>query len=202
MITTKKLEQLLEMGLDMNHYFVIHCLQNGESLPQHQKITSSLLTLERKQLVVLAGGQYHLTSEGQKLYEEEGKSVKPKVPSSVMNIQDLQAKLRDKLKSIKGKTQVAGFGNVYFIPSTKDLEDFLARFRRKYPQLWDERKIEKCLLQHVEKCAKADKFSPAVKYFIIKEGTGSQLAAALESFEEGEDVETQHKIIDTKDLFE
>jgi len=110
---------------------------------------------------------------------------------------------QNSLLSTYGKKQVQGFGGTYFIASIKELEEFLNRFWKKYPECKDMVKITKILKQHVEKCGKSGKFAPAVKYFIGKttdDGYVSQLAGAFENYEEPEK-EEKIEPKDIKNLF-
>lgn len=100
------------------------------------------------------------------------------------NYSDLKKELSDKLNELYGKKQIIGFGDVYFIPTDKELESHIKRFLREYPQANDMAKIKKILFNHIETCVKNRNFAPAIKYFIHKQGFGSRLAAAYESFEE------------------
>lgn len=148
-------------------------------------------------------GVYDITDSGKRILSdiEEEKTVEKVIPkASKISIEGLHKALQDRLFEKKNKRQVVGFGGVYFIPALKDLETFLGRFRRQYPEKYDLEKIQGCLLKHIDNCCKKDAFAPAIKYYIIKEGTGSQLAAALETYEEVEQ-ETQFKVTQTKDLF-
>ena len=145
--------------------------------------------------------KWEVTEEGKKLYDD--KVVVQKIFVD-MSYEELHKSLQNKLFSFKKKKQITGFGGVYFIPTARELEEFLLRFRRKYPELWDMKKIEKALLFHIERCCKRDSFAPAVKYFIIKDGTGSALAAALEILEDDEEIDEdkqQYNIVNTKDMF-
>ena len=191
-----------------------------ELMQEFPRMTPCILTLQRKGLVTVVRSTYEITLEGRQALEQ----LLPKIPKTTGNkeiivaadivqapkkpapaaldVTQMHVNLQNKLHSYIKKKQVTGFGNVLFIPSVKDLEEFLLRFRRKYGELWDAEKVEKVLLRHVEDCAKRQKFSPAVKYFIIKEGTGSQLAAALENFNETPIEDEQHNLTNTKDLFE
>ena len=165
---------------------------------------SWLLTLERKGLIVNVDDNWFITEDGKDLYKQiEGEiQTEIKIATKIADISALHVSLQNHLQQRKKKKNVLGFGNVYFIPSVKDLEVFLNRFRKNYPKLWDIDKIEKCLIRHMDNCIKRDVFAPAIKYYIIKESTGSQLASALESFEDTDDKETQFEIKQTKDLFE
>jgi len=208
-MNTQLYKLLLENGLDANHYVLMTFLQNGDPLGELEKnprVLAWLLTLERKELVIKANG-YDITEAGRRLLtviNSGGVAVEERVEKSPqVTIASVHASLQDALVAVKNKKQVVGFGGVYFIPSLRDLEEFLNRFRRKYPELWDLAKIQKCLVTHVTKCAKLDKYAPAVKYYIIKEGTGSQLAAALEAYEDvAEEKEKQFKVKETKSYFE
>ena len=98
----------------------------------------------------------------------------------------LHLTLQNKLLSLTGKKQIIGFGGVYFLPTKTELKDFLTRFWNKYPKYRDTEKISKILVKHIESSKKKNSFAPAIKYFIYKQGTGSQLANAYENFEEQE----------------
>lgn len=92
----------------------------------------------------------------------------------------LHKNLQEKMISLTGKKQIQGFGGIYFIPTIKELEEFLLRFWKIYPEFKDNTKITKCLINHVENCIKSNKFAPAIKYYIFKVGSGSQLASAYD----------------------
>lgn len=104
-----------------------------------------------------------------------------------VNYQKLLSMLQSVLETTYGKKQVKGFGNVYFLPTSKEIEAFLVRFWKQYPKYTNIAKIESILCSFVRKCAKTNKFAPAVKYFIGKstnDGYVSQLASAYENYEE------------------
>jgi hypothetical protein len=161
-----------------------------------------LNTLVRKSYLFKGVNQWEITEKGREFYKSITEEVKETPIQIVMPISDLHKSLQEKLFSLTQKRQVAGFGNVYFIPSSRDLEVFLTRFRIQYPELYDLNKIQGCIHKHIEKCAKSGRYSPAIKYFIIKDGAGSQLAAALEMYEDSViEEDKQHQITNTKDLF-
>lgn len=216
------IEKIFKEGIDLNGFILLSMIKNGEdflSLLGIKRIEGLMNVIQRKGLVT---DKYKLTESGDKLLQEIGVE---KVPAlDVKSLQDskessltdettfeawtieLLAKLKGKLKEIIGKEQVMGFGKTYFIPGILDLRIFLLRFNKTYKiSLQDNKgKIEQILIKHVTRCAKQKSFSPAVKYFIIKEGTGSQLASALESFEDSQDdkiTTDKPKVVDIKGLF-
>ena len=103
------------------------------------------------------------------------------------DILNLRTHLQEKLKFYTGKTQIKGFGDVYFIPTIVEFIDVLKKFVKMYPKYRDFNKITKILENHIESCYKKNSFAPSLKYFIYKQGTGSRLASAYESFEELEE---------------
>jgi len=100
------------------------------------------------------------------------------------DISNLRTHLQEKLKFYTGKTQIKGFGDVYFIPTIVEFIDVLKKFVKMYPKYRDFNKITKILENHIESCYKKNSFAPSLKYFIYKQGTGSRLASAYESFDE------------------
>jgi len=103
------------------------------------------------------------------------------------DIPNLRTHLQEKLKFYTGKTQIKGFGDVYFIPTIVEFIDVLKKFVKMYPKYRDFAKITKILENHIESCYKKNSFAPSLKYFIYKQGTGSRLASAYESFDELEE---------------
>ena len=55
---------------------------------------------------------------------------------------ELKKDLANKLNEVYGKKQLTGFGDVYFIPTEKELEAHMKRFLREYPQANDINKIK------------------------------------------------------------
>jgi len=114
----------------------------------------------------------------------------------------LHKKLQDELVKLTGKKQKEGFGGTYFIPTVAELEEFLNRFWKKYPKYTNNEKISNILLKHIQKCVKTNSFAPACKYYIIKNGTGSQLANAYENYDEKElEIKQDSQPKDIKNLF-
>lgn len=103
------------------------------------------------------------------------------------DIPNLRTHLQEKLKFYTGKSQIKGFGDVYFIPTIVEFIDVLKKFVKMYPKYRDFNKITKILENHIESCYKKNSFAPSLKYFIYKQGTGSRLASAYESFDELEE---------------
>lgn len=216
MTTLKKYKRILDNQIRLDAYMALEMVIEKASMKpflENSVFQQSLYYAVRNGLLEATDEMtptYTATTKGLKAYNninespdsEEVKPVLKAKPVAQNDIMVLHEALKNKLYSLIKKKQIVGFGNVPFIPSLTDLQEFLERFRKKYPDLYDLEKITVCLSKHIEKCAKSDKYSPAVKYFIIKEGSGSQLAALLEVFDETPADEEQHNITKTKDLFD
>lgn len=177
-----------------------------------------MLTLERKGYIVrIKDYQYELTIVGRDALDEIGKvKIVDDTPTVLATAEEpiqtvttdntatailgnLHKELQNKLFELTGMRQAKGYSNSSFIPSARDLEYQLIKFKRVYKELWDVNKIRKCLIAHVETCARTGVYTPVLKYYIFKDEKGSQLAADLEAYQET--TETQHKIKNTKDMF-
>lgn len=217
----EKLVKILKSGLDCSQYIVLLLISQGENVSAlgskevQDKVNGWRMILQKKGLL---DGAFTMTEAGSKIIsaiEDKDVIVFEKVgevkPEAAFNLEaysvELIKQLKAKLKEHINREQVEGFGGVMFIPVKREMMEFLTRFSKGYdvPLKENADKIEKILLRHLDKCARARKFAPAIKYYIVKDKTGSQLAAALESFEEmNEEKETEKKqfnIVNTKNLF-
>lgn len=218
------IEKIFKEGICLNGYILLSMIKNGEDflpLLGIRRVEGLMNVIQRKSFV---DKDFKLTDKGNKLLEDIGvekipilgiddtqnREEKVSVPEKNSVFEEwtsgLLGKLQNKLKEITGKKQVMGFGHVYFLPGIQDLRTFLLRFNKTYKMSLqnNKEKIETILLKHVTKCAKTKNFSPAVKYFIIKDGAGSQLASALEAYEDVQDNNMRMEKIEvrnTKDLF-
>jgi hypothetical protein len=210
----KKYKQILDIGLSLDAFqALVYIVEKTDFkiLKEYTKFESLLVLLERKDLVVYMNsvGTYEVTQAGKDLYQKVGagptkvsaKAVKPKV-ITMTETEEILNKIKAKLSQLTGKTQVQAFGNIPFIPSLSDFQTHLKRFQIRYPTLYNLEKIEKCLINHTVNCHQKSNFSPCIKYFIHKEGTGSPLSAYLESYNDAGQETSQYGIVDSKDLFE
>jgi hypothetical protein len=186
MINKDTLKEILKKGGDILQYLLLNYINLNidiEDIKQNIKIAGVISLMIKKDLIqLLSDGKYLITEKGKQFLNLEEDRI-------VLN-KDVDISLKDKLsqrleKNI-GKKQLKGFGDVYFIPTTSELQVHLSRFWKKYPDCKDVNKIEKILLNHIDSCCKRNSFAPAIKYFIYKETNGGYLGAAYENFEEEE----------------
>lgn len=185
------LENILKtniVGFNLESYCILKIADKYNIFDYKDKIENLLAKVEilKKQGFLTEDVIPELTNKSTKLINEVEKIVDTKY-----DFEKLHKKLQDKLLSLKGKKQIEGFGGVYFIPTERELKEFLIRFWSKYPKYKDLDKISKILEKHIETCSRKNSFAPAIKYFIYKQNTGSQLANAFENYDENK-IETEN----------
>lgn len=135
-----------------------------------------------------------LTLEGKNLIEFEIGIPSYEVKVTTDFYVELHKKLQDRLLELTGKKQQMLQGKYAFLCNAKDLQNKLTKVITKYG-LKDLNRIEKVLLNYVNKCVKArfDKVQ-LIEYFIMKDNISS-LATAYDNYE---DIEVENKIETTE----
>lgn len=182
MIDLKHYERILESGLLFDHYLILCMVRNKEELPKNRRIQGFLNLLNKKGYIQ----DDMLTDEGIMLTENEIKTVSTHVDDEETQtdftkwVISLHKKCQDKLYELTGGKQVRGKigGKPYpFLPNSTDLAKSLHRAIVIY-KLTDFEKIEKAMMQHIDKCHRARIWFPLMKYYIIKSGAGGSIASA------------------------
>lgn len=157
-----KIEELLQIynaGIDFDTYFTLTIAHAGATYQFPN------LDYTSYKLMGYLDFECKLTKKGEEVLAKCKKSVK-----SDVDFKGIYIRLGEFLKSKIGKKQVIGFGNKYFMfSSALELENTLKRFWKFYPEYNNIVKIEKCLIKHIDNCARQSKFAPALQYFIIRE---------------------------------
>jgi len=170
--------KLKKEKISINRYIILKIIEDCSLSLFREDYREELVSLKLEGII---NSELELTTKGVELLQSiEGKKTK------LIDYDKLHLTLQNKLLSLKGKKQIEGFGGVYFIPNKTELKEFLTRFWNKYPKYKDLDKISKILQKHIETCSKKNSFAPAIKYYIYKQGVGSQLASAIENYEEQE----------------
>ncbi len=179
MIDLELLRRALSRGISGSSLIAIYT--RNMNIPDWKEL-NNLDVITELQFSGFIDLNFKLTIKGEKLLADLGVEKIKSSPS--FDFKSLHEKLQATLLVSQGKKQIQGFGGVYFIPTVKELEEFLKRFWKQYPEYKEYDKISKILCNHINKCCKSGKFAPAIKYFVYKQGTGSQLGACWDSFEE------------------
>jgi hypothetical protein len=209
MLTKEDFKKIVSRGVGIIEYLLLYYLNtdvNIDDLLGNAKIMGITQMMIAKGWVVKIKDNLKLTSEGLKVINSVN-ITHPTVNKEVVKIsledekcEELRNYLSNILNERIGKRQIKGFGNTYFIPTSVELKDHLKRFWKKYPKMNDINTIKEKLKEHIETCCKTGNFAPAIKYFIVKEGSGSRLANAYEE-ETEESTDKIVKPLDTKNLF-
>lgn len=174
MIRPEKYNEVLDSGLLLDHYFVLSSIKNGEQLLNNKRIQGFVNLLEKKGYLE----QGTITEKALELLDNvetavalttSEKSSKKQEDFSVW-ISSLHKKCQDKLFELTGARQVRDKidkKSYPFLPNSVDLGKVLYKVITLY-KIKDYEKIEKCILNYIEKCAQASNWFPILQYYIMK----------------------------------
>lgn len=209
MIDVTKYKTILDEGLMLDHYMLLCYLRDGAVMVESKRL-QGFVNLMCKKGYIEDGV---LTDKAMRLLDGEGNPIpKPEVQSTVV-IHHLAAKLEKAEPDLKvdrkfdyadwviklhmkceeallkatGKRQVRDKidGKAYsFLPNSTDLGRVILRVVNVY-KLSDFNKIERTILQYINRCAKANKWFPILGYYIMKNSM-SPMVTDMESLDEEE----------------
>lgn len=182
MIDNQTYAELLDNGLVMDHYFLLCQIRDGEKPPPHRRVQGFLNLLNKKGFLK----EDELTEKGLSLVQgppvvAEETKVKDKEGFRQW-VNELHSRCQEKLMKHTGARQIKDRvnGKAYsFLPNSVDLHNALQRVVKLY-KVDDCTKVELCIMQYIEHCAKARSWFPVLQYYIIKNNT-SQLVTDMES---------------------
>lgn len=182
-MTLKKMEEILEAGYDINIVALLYIYKEGGMTgSMNEKIAGYVGMMERKGLLI--GGR--ITGAGEELLEMyEGGVTVTKEEKKQKNLEEIFDKVQERLIALTGKRQIRTdiFGKAYnYLPSKYDFITRLKGVVNKY-KLKDLEKIEKILINVIEKCHKTGKWFPLMVYYMTKNEV-STLASDYEGWEE------------------
>jgi hypothetical protein len=184
------LKRINDHNLSFSEYFWLLIISENSTWEFKKQDSQVFIDLEVKGYICTIFSNRELTNKGKDILKKINEVEKVGVVKEVNKYDVIHKSLQDTLKRWTNKTQIKGFGGIYFIPTKVELEEFLKRFWKKYPKSTDLEKITKILCKHIETCYKKNSFAPAIKYYIGKstdDGYTSQLANAYDDFEEKEE---------------
>jgi hypothetical protein len=200
----KFIEVCCDNRISLESLFILKNIQEiGEEEKKVAKIAAILQYLERKKMIDEDG---KMTIRGEETlkyaFSEEVKQSTPSL-EGITFTKKLYKSLRETLSKNTGQPQailnIMG-KKYYFLCSTRDLEVFLMRFRKEYPELYNEKEIERKLIRFVDVCSKKKEYPMLLQYYIIHKDRGSSLATAMENDNETNEVD-EFKLVDSKKLF-
>lgn len=176
-ITIPKFCTLIGEDYSLDTIYILENLDDVVGLMSGMKAGALLQKMLRKGLI---DEQDKITTKGQELLawwnnREEVELKKIERIRVVDGLTGLHKKLEDKLIALTGKKQQRPdiYGSKYsYLCNDKDLQERVKKVIKKYG-LTDYQKIEDQLLKYVERCAKANRWTPLIEYYIYKNKDGT-----------------------------
>ena len=198
MITNEKHDELLESGLLIDHFLVLHKIKNKLDLPKNRRVQGFINLLTKKGYLE----EYELTEKGIDLLDnvnmECGGEDKVEATKFSTFAQELFIKCENKLVELTGKKQVVdkiNHSRHSFMPNITDFSKTLKKVLALY-KIKDWKKVEKTILAHIDNCAAARSWFPTMQYYISKNNT-SKMVTDMENIDEEEEstYESSHKFV-------
>lgn len=190
MLNFNSFKELLKKGIDTNQYLLLYFLGQGVDLKDildQIKVGGMIIALEKKELIKkIKNGIYEITKNGEEILHSVSGDTEEVAQNTKYKIDGLKKTLEAKMLELTG-TKNKIIYNKYFIPAQKVLERRLIDASKIFDFEIDE-KVEKVLLQHIERSVKSrfDKVR-TIEYFILGQySKSSDLASALDNFEDEE----------------
>ena len=204
MIDIGKYKNVLDQGLLLDHYSLLCCIRDGGDLPTSKRIQGFINLLHKKGYLkdgvltdiaialvdndtVLCGKELATKPATIKI-ETVGLLKTPVINNDYMEwATSIHVKLQERLKEKTGKIQARGTigGTTYsFLPNVRDFSKVLLKVIVLY-KLKDFDKIEKCLLNYLDKKIREGSWFPILGYYIFK-NNNSMMITDLENIEEDE----------------
>jgi hypothetical protein len=206
MINTEKYNKVLDAGLLLDHFALLCCIRDKQSIVKNKRIAGFQNLLTKKGYI----DNSVLTDKGKELIGEEilsGFSKSIAIIEKMENVESidntetvkkvkedfdyadwvikLYSKCKAKLLELTGKRQVRDTinGKAYpFLPNSTDLGRVILRAVQAY-NLDDFDKIERSIILYIERCAKTNSWFPILQYYIMKNGA-STMVTEIETMDE------------------
>ncbi len=171
MIGDAKYNEILNSGLLLDHYFALSNIKNGVEPLKNKRIQGFINLLEKKGYLE----EGNLTEKSLELIEEVEaavfvEEVASKQEDFAVWITGLHTRCQQKLLELTGSKQVRDKidkKSYPFLPNSIDLGKVLYKVITIY-KIKDYERIEKCIMNYIEKCAAASNWFPILQYYIMK----------------------------------
>lgn len=175
MIGSQKYKEVLDSGLMLDHYFLLCSIKNGEKVPNTKRVQGFLNLLIKKDYVK----DDAITEKGLNLVEncEFATQILVKDKGNIdlgSWASNLHALCQDKLVKLTGSKQVMAKmengkkGGYPFLCNATDMTKALGKIIILY-KLTDYDKIQKTVLNFIDRCYNTSHWFPLMQYYIIKE---------------------------------
>lgn len=188
MISLEKYKRLLDSGLLLDHYFLLCNIRDSVPLPKSKRIEGFLNLLRKKGFI-----------EKDNTLQDKAFDVIDIFPSVTLKKEvvetpkfdfggwatELHKKCTDKILKLTGSKSVMaritkGDKGYPFLPNVMDFTTRMFSTIQRY-KLKDMDAIEKAVLNHIDSCHQKNNWFPLMKYYLYKQGEGSNLVTDLEN---------------------
>jgi hypothetical protein len=200
MIREDKYNEILNSGLILDHYFVLSNIKNGIEPIKNKRIQGFINLLEKKGYLeegVLTEKSLELVEEFETSVVEPSPEVSKKQEDFAIWIQNLHLRCQEKLLQLTGSKQVRDKidkKSYPFLPNSIDLGKVLYRVISLY-KIKDYERIEKCIMNYIEKCAAANNWFPILQYYIMKNNKSNLVTDCEGSDEPVQEVKSSQKFV-------
>lgn len=174
-------EEVLDKGLNLDHYYLLCRMKRGEKIIDNKRVRGFINLLTKKGYI----DRGNLTEKALEI-TNHCMTESSKEPSVVKGLEDwafsVHKKCQMELLTLTGKPQIRAKVervSYAFLPNSVDLAKTLIKVITIY-NLSDYEKIEQCLISYIRKCHKQGIWFPLLKYYIFKLGS-SQMVTDLQS---------------------
>lgn len=186
MINEEKYNEILDSGLNLDHYILLCNIKKGDTLLKNKRIQGFINLMEKKEYLQ----EGVLTEKGLSLLEEFEMQVgSPSTGGGVDDfgvwVQGLHKRCQEKLLELTGSKQVRDKidkKSYPFLPNVVDLGKVLYKVIIVY-KVKDYDRIERCIMSYIEKCADSKNWFPILQYYIMKNNK-SNLVTDCESIDD------------------
>lgn len=188
MISLEKYKRLLDSGLLLDHYFLLCNIRDSIPLPKSKRVEGFLNLLRKKGFIekdnTLQDKTFDVIDIFASVTTKKEVVETPKFDFGGWAA-ELHKKCVDKIHKLTGSKNITAKFNKTDkgYPFLSNVMDFTTRMFstiQRY-KLKDMDAIEKAVLAHIDNCNRKNNWFPLMKYYLYKQGEGSNLVTDLEN---------------------
>lgn len=188
MISLEKYKRLLDSGLLLDHYFLLCNIRDSVPLPKSKRVEGFLNLLRKKGFIekdnTLQDKAFDVIDIFATVTTKKEVVETPKFDFGGWAA-ELHKKCVSKIFALTGSRSVIarvnkGDKGYPFLPNVMDFTTRMFSTIQRY-KLKDMDAIEKAVLNHIDSCNQKNNWFPLMKYYLYKQGEGSNLVTDLEN---------------------
>lgn len=188
MISLETYKKVLDNGLLLDHYVILCNIRDGVEMPKSRRIDGFINLLNKKGYIddgALTEKAFDIIDLHPVMIVKQECIETPKFDFVGWAV-NLHMKCKSKIIELTGKKQVTSKIKSTdkkgwpFMPNIDDFSNRLFTTIQKY-KLKDMDVIEKAILNHIDTCSSTNNWFPLMKYYIHKQGEGSNMVTDIEN---------------------